>query len=147
MERKPHAGDLRNGRASEPGRIYLITTVTHGRAPIFKAFSAARSLILVLREAERRSHAKTLAFVVMPDHLHWLMELGDQQELSRVVAAVKSVSARHLGGGVWQAGFHDHALRREEDIIGVARYVVANPMRAGLADRVGDYPHWDAAWL
>ncbi|MEJ1380959.1 MAG: transposase, partial [Candidatus Sedimenticola sp. (ex Thyasira tokunagai)] len=63
------------------------------------------------------------------------------------VAAVKSVSARHLGGGVWQAGFHDHALRREEDIIGVARYVVANPMRAGLADRVGDYPHWDAAWL
>ncbi|MFV3290267.1 transposase, partial [Pseudomonas sp. NY11955] len=29
----------------------------------------------------------------------------------------------------------------------VARYIVANPIRAGLVSRVGDYPHWDAVWL
>ncbi|MFM2004374.1 MAG: hypothetical protein RLZZ09_29 [Pseudomonadota bacterium] len=30
---------------------------------------------------------------------------------------------------------------------GIARYNVVNPLRAGLVDRIGDYPHWDAAWL
>lgn len=48
---------------------------------------------------------------------------------------------------VWQRGFHDRALRQEEDLIATARYVVANPLRAGLVDRIGDYPWWDAVWL
>jgi putative transposase len=29
----------------------------------------------------------------------------------------------------------------------LARYVVANPLRAGLVDSIRDYPHWDAVWL
>jgi hypothetical protein len=48
---------------------------------------------------------------------------------------------------VWQTGYHDHALRREEDIVQVSRYVVANPLRAGLVELLGDYPLWDAAFL
>jgi putative transposase len=52
-----------------------------------------------------------------------------------------------LGYPVWQRGFHDHALRKEEDIVSVARYIVANPVRDGLVRRIGDYPHWDAVWL
>lgn len=51
------------------------------------------------------------------------------------------------GQKLWQAGFHDHALRGGEDIRAVARYVIANPLRAGLVGRVGEYPHWDAMWL
>jgi hypothetical protein len=38
-------------------------------------------------------------------------------------------------------------LRREEDVLSVARYIVVNPLRAGLVARVGDYPLWDAVWL
>ena len=66
---------------------------------------------------------------------------------------VKSKSAlavnRHLKskGPVWQKGYHDHALRREEDIENVARYIVANPLRANLVRHLGDYPFWDAIWL
>jgi hypothetical protein len=48
---------------------------------------------------------------------------------------------------VWQTSFHDHALRREEDVLSVARFVVANPLRAGLVKSLRDYPHWDAVWL
>ena len=48
---------------------------------------------------------------------------------------------------VWQKGFHDHAIRRDEDIKAVARYIIANPLRAGMVDRIGDYPFWDAVWL
>jgi hypothetical protein len=29
----------------------------------------------------------------------------------------------------------------------VARYIVANPLRAGLVSRVGHYPFWNAVWL
>ncbi|MBB5859537.1 hypothetical protein GGR69_001194 [Xanthomonas arboricola] len=29
----------------------------------------------------------------------------------------------------------------------MARYLIANPLRAGLVARVGDYPFWDAIWL
>ena len=55
----------------------------------------------------------------------------------------------HLGcySKVWQKGFHDHAIRKDEDIKAVARYIIANPLRAGLVENIGDYPFWDAVWL
>jgi REP element-mobilizing transposase RayT len=50
-------------------------------------------------------------------------------------------------GKLWQPAFFDHALRKEENIQQVARYIVANPLRAGLVENIEDYPHWDAIWL
>jgi REP element-mobilizing transposase RayT len=143
----PHSKDLRLGRYSEAGRIYLVTTVTAGRKPVFAEFLAARGLIRQMREIGEHDLAETLAFVVMPDHLHWLMALGERRTLSSVVGTLKSLSARRVGGLVWQPGFHDHAVRKEEELRGLARYIVMNPLRAGLVERVGDYSHWDAVWL
>ncbi len=88
----------------------------------------------------------------MPDHFHWLIELGDSS-LDELMRRVKTNSARVINrqrsssGPLWQAGYHDRALRQEEDVQAVARYVVANPLRAGLVARLGDYPLWDAIWL
>ena len=88
----------------------------------------------------------------MPDHLHWLIELG-QGSLSSLMCAFKSRSscALYRAGAdrqhIWQPGFHDRALRREEDIRAAARYIIANPLRAGLVSKVRDYPHWDCVWL
>ncbi len=65
----------------------------------------------------------------------------------------KSRSARLVNGytgrdqSVWQKGYYDHAVRRDEDIELVARYIVANPLRAGLVKDIGSYPLWDARWL
>ncbi len=149
----PHGRDLRRGRVSEPGRIYLVTTVTRDRRPVFSDFASGRVLVHCLRDMEQPGLAETLCFVVMPDHLHWLLAWGERKPLSRVVQVLKNLSARRLNalrgeaGPVWQAGFHDHALRAEEDVVAVARYVVANPVQAGLARRVGEYALWDARWL
>lgn len=150
---QPHAASLRRGRFSERGRYYLLTTVTAQRKPVFADFDLARMAILSLRECDRVGASQTMAFVLMPDHLHWLFALQGT-ELSAVVRRFKSNSARrinralNIGGKVlWQAGFHDHALRRDEDVTGIARYIVANPLRAGLVESVRDYPHWDAVWL
>jgi REP element-mobilizing transposase RayT len=144
---KPHGNDLRKGRVSLPGQVYHITTITFERRPVFSDLQSARLLIGALQAAQARDEATTLAFVVMPDHLHWLMQLGEGASLSNVVGAVKAVTAHALGQRIWQNGFHDHAVRKEEDLAKLARYIIANPVRAGLAQRVGDYPHWDAVWL
>jgi REP element-mobilizing transposase RayT len=115
--------------------------------PVFDDFPNARTLIGVLRDQQRLEHAKTLAFVVMPDHLHWLMQLGPQVTLSVCMRNVKTLSALRIGRPIWQNGFHDHAIRQEEDLPSVARYVVSNPVRAGLVVKTGQYPHWDAIWV
>jgi REP element-mobilizing transposase RayT len=66
---------------------------------------------------------------------------------------IKGRSARLLNqqqgckGRIWQPGFHDHALRHDEDRLKVARYIIANPLRAGLVNSIGAYPHWDCEWL
>ena len=72
---KPHGKDLRKGRVSLPGQAYHITTITLDRRPVFSDFRSARLMINALRAAQTRDEATTLAFVVMPDHLHWLLQL------------------------------------------------------------------------
>lgn len=146
----PHSKNFRKGRFSEPGRIYLITFVTLSRETLFTNLRPAR---LVITSLMKSKGAETLCFVVMPDHVHWLMQLRPHGELSTTVSAVKSSCARkinrHLGrsGRVWQDGYHNHALRREENIREAARYIVANPLRAGLVRSLCQYSHWDAKWL
>lgn len=89
----------------------------------------------------------------MPDHLHWLFQMGEAAPLERVVKALKARSARRINqqlnrrGPLWQKAYYDHALRQDEDVRQIARYICANPLRAGLTQVVGDYPHWDAIWL
>jgi putative transposase len=147
MAQKAESHRLRTGRHSQAGQVYLLTMVTLNRQPVFAEFQAARCLIRTLHTEDRLCRASTWAYVLMPDHLHWLMQLGEQVDLVRCVQGVKSMVSRQLGAPVWQAGFHDRAMRQEEDLQALARYIVANPLRAGLVTRVGDYPHWDAMWL
>lgn len=142
---------LRRGRVSIPDQLYLVTTVTASRHPQLRDFWHARAVIRAMLDLDAEEAVCTLAFVVMPDHVHWLFELGDQP-LSRVMQRFKARSARrindlrHCHAPVWQAGFHDHAVRREENVAMLARYVVMNPVRAGLATEIGAYPFWDCAW-
>lgn len=143
---------LRKGRHSQRGSLYLLTTTTSDRYPVFSDFAIARLLVAELKAAHMDGWVESLAWVVMPDHFHWLIELGDSS-LDELMRRVKTNSARGINrqrgtvGPLWQAGYHDRALRREDDLQNVARYVVANPLRAGLVDRLGDYPLWDAVWL
>ncbi|MGB7814803.1 MAG: hypothetical protein WBL28_00460 [Methylotenera sp.] len=64
-----------------------------------------------------------------------------------MIQVIKFTSAHIIGKPIWQPGFYDHAIRKDEDIVAIARYIIANPIRAGLVKRVGDHPHWDAVWL
>lgn len=153
MANTPHALNLRKCRISEIGRVYLVTAVTHVREPLFTHFTTARLVVNELRDCDRSDLCHTQAFVLMPDHLHWLLELRGGS-LSSLVKRFKSRSGAAInryritpGQRVWQAGFYDHAMRRDEDLPALARYVVANPLRAGLVSSVRQYSHWDAIWI
>ncbi|MGY1891886.1 transposase [Pseudomonas jessenii] len=148
----PAAHKLRVGRYTEVSRIYLLTSTTYQRKPIFTNFALGKLVADQFRHAQDSGLVSSLAWVVMPDHFHWLIEL-QRGSLSEVMQKTKSLSTkavRQASGGnsvLWQRGFHDRALRREEDLVKMARYVVANPLRAGLVEKLGDYPLWDAIWV
>jgi putative transposase len=145
--------DLRKGRVSIPGQIYFITTVTANREPLFRCLHTGRLVVDEMRRSEIEGRLTTLAWVLMPDHLHWLAALGSGAELSAAVKMFKASSARRVNdflqrrGSLWQRAYYDHALRRDEDVKKIARYIVANPLRAGLVEHIGDYTLWDAVWL
>ena len=148
----PHAADLRKGRVSEVGRIYLLTTVTEGRNPLFTDWRVGRWVVGEMRAEHESGWVESLAWVLMPDHLHWLVALreGSLDTLMRRVKSRSAIAIRRNVGGtgrVWQKGYHDHAARADEDVRALARYVVANPLRAGLVQSLRDYPLWDAVWL
>ena len=113
----------------------------------------ARAASASIVSSESLGDTLLLAWVLMPDHMHLLLQLGARDPLPLVVCRIKARSAAAANrvmqrrGAIWVRGFHDHALRCEEDMRTVARYIVANPIRAGLAMRCGDYPFWDAIWL
>ena len=141
---------LRAGRRSIMGQTYMVTTVTWQRQSLFHNLQLGRC---VSRSICSSPYADTVAHVVMPDHFHWLFELKDRS-LSEVVQRVKTESAKQINhtlnrpsAKVWQPGFHDHALRCDEDLRAAARYIIANPLRAGLVDDIGQYALWDAVYL
>jgi putative transposase len=144
---------LLKGRTSQTSRIYHVTTCTLNRHPWFVEFRIARIVIAEMRRLQEEQRVVSLAWVVMPDHVHWLLQLQEGSGLSLVIKSLKGRSSRQIRlqsghtAPVWQRGYHDHALRCDENVPQVARYIVANPLRAGLVERIGLYPHWDAIWL
>ena len=50
-------------------------------------------------------------------------------------------------GQIWQQNYFEHQLRAEDDLINQARYIVANPLRAGLVNKAEEYPFWDCVYL
>ncbi|MCJ8204893.1 transposase [Pseudomonas sp. RGM2987] len=143
---------LRIGRYTEQNRIYLLTANTRKREPVFHDYGLGRIVIRQFKDVQGQGIADSLAFVVMPDHFHWLIQLHCGS-LGELMCRMKSLSAKGVNeavgwtGNLWQQGYHDRALRRDDDLVKLARYVVANPLRAGLVERLGDYPLWDAIWV
>lgn len=145
--------DLRKGRFSTAGQVYFVTAVAKGRSPCFREFACGRLVVREMRSLDEEGLVRSLAWVLMPDHLHWLFELREAGDLAAVMKRFKARSARSINeflmrrGTVWQRAYYDHALREEEDVREIARYIVVNPLRAGLVTSLGEYPFWDAVWL
>jgi REP element-mobilizing transposase RayT len=130
------------------GRVYHVIIGGHRKQRIFVEVRVNQRIIEILRNACRIHGYDLVAYCLMPDHLHVLVECGDGSSgLDVFVKAVKSFATRQVGSKLWQRGFYERVLRRDEDVVRVAEYIVANPVRKGLANDVRGYPwNWCRFW-
>lgn len=144
---------LRVGRCSLEGEIYLVSFGTVGRRSLFAHYLTASTVCRCLIDQRLWYRSRLLGWVLMPDHWHGVIQLGQADDLSVVVQRLKTHSTRALRrevpglGRIWERGFQDRVLQTRQQVIASARSVVAQPVRAGLVERVADYPYWNAVWL
>jgi putative transposase len=125
---------------------YFLTFCTRNRRTSFNTTEVVEeTLRQFLRTAQDEAFA-ILAYCFMPDHAHFLVEgtrAGSDLRAFVKLAKQRSGAAFALSERrpLWQEGFHDRVLRADEDAKAVARYIVANPVRAGLVVNPGDYPY------
>jgi putative transposase len=98
----------------------------------------------ILRAASERD-VSVVAYCFMPDHLHLLVQGATiDADLKRFMGSAKQYSgfhfARRFREPLWQRYGFERVLRSWEPTVTVARYILENPVRAGLADRIEQYP-------
>jgi len=122
-----------------PDHAYFITKCLFVPGTDTLVISAcAESVITSLIWARGAGWWRILGFVVMPDHYHLILVLGEVKTLSDAIAGVSKYTARrineHVGrrGTLWEEGFYDHMLRDREDFDGVLTYTHWNPVERWL---------------
>jgi REP element-mobilizing transposase RayT len=150
---KPLKGShkLRGRRVSIDNQAYFITTATNKRAPFFNDPTAAAVVIEALKWLDQKGKMVLDAAVLMPDHLHCVAELKTDG-LPKLMHSLKSYTAKQVNavlkrqGSLWQDQYHEHAIRKDEDLNEVVLYMLHNPVRAGMVEDFHDYPFWYCRW-
>jgi putative transposase len=124
---------------------YSLTLCTWRRFPLFTDAGLVTRCRWQLQQSAAASSVAILAYCFMPDHLHFLVEgSATEADLRRFVSGFKQRTGyEHKTGAaarLWQAGYYDRVLRKDEESNRVAQYIFANPVRAGLVVSAEDYP-------
>jgi putative transposase len=142
-------------RTNQPGHLnsfdylglhrYFLTFCTDYRQPVFQnAGVVSLALSQIVRAAKEEAFV-ILAYCFMPDHVHLLIEaMHDTSDCRRFIKSAKQYSGFHFQKQfkqkLWQRYGFERVLRDDEATLVVARYILNNPLRAGLAGDPCDYP-------
>ena len=133
-------------------KAYSVTVTTYRRTPWFRDVAVAEYCVGALKEAAGQESFRVYAYCFMPDHLHLLVASDADANLIGFVKGLKQSTGwwfrnRYPAGSLkasptwlWHKSYHDHVVRSEEDLIQIAKYIVGNPVRAGLVELSEDYP-------
>ena len=76
------------------------------------------------------------AYVVMPNHIHLILELRPEERravlvptVAEVIRQMKGAVTKRAGFAVWQGRFYDHIVRDQEDYDRIRRYMEENPAK------------------
>ncbi|WP_017292507.1 REP-associated tyrosine transposase [Geminocystis herdmanii] len=136
------------------GSIYFITFNTYKRLELNPS---ARQIVLnccLFFDESRHQHDRryhTFAIVIMPDHVHWLMQPfpksnGEYWSIGSILHSVKSYSAKQIpkvmnhSGIVWHEERYDRIMRNEEEFLNTWQYIRENPVKENLANIPEEYP-------
>jgi REP element-mobilizing transposase RayT len=132
---------LRDFDYCSPYIIYHITIGSTDRKTLFVKPGLNRTVIETLKKSAPLYGYRLIAYSLLPDHLHILVQAEENpKDLRNFVRAFKSYSTKETARKLWQRGFYEHILRKEEKTIEVAEYILNNPVRKGLVEKMEDYP-------
>jgi REP element-mobilizing transposase RayT len=139
----------------QPGAICSVTIAVQSRRPVFADLLIAQATEEILEERANATGVRVFAYCIMPDHIHIVLAPSVDCDIVTFVGQFKNLAQRAVwrhgvAGRFWQPSFWDHFLRGDEDLKRVAKYILANPVRAGLVERWQDYPFagslvWDVS--
>ncbi|MBU1320120.1 MAG: transposase [candidate division Zixibacteria bacterium] len=119
------------------GNVFFVTNVTYERKPILT--DNAEILVSAIQRMLGLSNSELIAWVIMPDHFHMIVETGSEN-ISDIMHRIKLSFAstyrkqEHMRGGrVWQHRFWDHVIRDQVDLNRHIDYIHYNPVKHGLA--------------
>ena len=128
------------------GGIYHITMRGNNRQPIFLDDADYQQYLLELHRAQCAEPYRLLAYALLPNHVHLLIETAPDGLPS---AAIQRIGARYTRyfnarygrvGHLYQGRFYSNFVGSEPYALEVTRYVHLNPVRAGLVGRPIEYP-------
>jgi REP element-mobilizing transposase RayT len=133
-----------------PSTLCFATLSTRRQTPVFTDFARGRVVVQEIRRQHDSGQVDSFAFVVMPRQLHWLFGLGSADSVESVLNNVKkqtAIAIEHgFGSDLWETGFMLHETDQGRDLLEVARFIINNPVRDGIARDIGEYALWDTAW-
>ena|ERR1041384_2459287 len=123
---------------------YFLTACAALQRPVFNEALLATRVVAQLLDVATSFEFAVSAYCVMPDHVHALLE--GQSERSNFIEFVKRFKQvtgfefrRHANHRLWQPGYYERILRSDEATEAVVRYILENPIRAGLTSKLGEY--------
>jgi putative transposase len=110
---------------------------TFERRPVFSTDEIHQIVRAELLRTADAEHVEIIVYCFMLDHVHILAEgcreSADIREFARMFRQQSGYTFRRLWRvRLWQEGYYDRVLRSSDDTIEIARYIIANPVRAGL---------------
>ena len=135
-----------------PGALHFVTGNVLNRKPIFRQEKYCRAFLEELQEMRSSRECKIIAFVLMPDHFHFVANPkgGDIQTAGGILKSISAksiISVAPLGtflngeeNQVWQESFKSLPLWNDWMIRQKINYIHANPVKANLCSTAADYP-------
>ena len=126
------------------GALYHVTSRGNARAPIFLGDSDRHLFLDVLGATIERSHWLCHAYCLMTNHYHLVVETP-RPNLSRGMRQLNGLYTQRFNrrhervGHILQGRFTGILVEREAHLLELARYVVLNPVRAGMVRTAEDY--------
>jgi len=125
---------------------YFITLRCHKQASHFANGNCVSEAVRALEKTAKQKGFYVWAYCFMPDHLHILVEgKTEDADMKKFITVFKQRTAFwfncRYGTRLWQPGYYDRVLRKDEATAAVVRYVFENPVRKGIVTDYLRYPY------
>ncbi len=122
--------------------LHFITFSCFHRLPLLELPGARETVETVLEQTRARHHARIYSYVLMPEHVHLLVNEPPRILLGQFLKAVKQITSRKLRGSrekFWQERYYDSNIHGEKARSDVIRYIHRNPVKRGLVEKPEDW--------